>query len=74
MQLLDLPLTIEMHYYLKGLKVEIRQLVESNESNLTDMTTLKNACLRQDYIHRPPPTSDNIRSNSENIALHASNI
>ena len=45
MQLLDLPLTIEMHYYLKGLKVEIRQLVKSNELNLTDMTTLKNACI-----------------------------
>ena len=45
MQLVDLLLTIEMHYYLKGLKVEIRQLVESNELNLTYMTMLKNACL-----------------------------
>src|SRR5271169_6005367 len=44
-QLLNLLLTIEMHYYLKGLKVEICQLVKSNEVNLTDMTTLKNACL-----------------------------
>ena len=63
MQLLDLPLTIEMHYYLKGLKIEIWQLIESNESNLTDMTTLKNTCLWQDYIYCPLPTSD-MRSNS----------
>ena len=46
MQILDMPLTIEMHYYLKGLKIEIRKLVESNELNLTDMSMLKNVCLR----------------------------
>jgi hypothetical protein len=75
MQLIDLPLTIEMHYYLKGLKVEIRQLVESNELNLTCMATLKNACLRQDQIMSPPPGNDksNPKANDESIALTASN-
>jgi hypothetical protein len=75
MQLLELPLTIEMHYYLKGLKVEIRQLVESNELNLTDMTMLKNACLRQDHIMSPPPGSDRKTSKyiEQNVALTASN-
>ena len=53
MQILELPLKIEMHYYLKGLKKEIRQLVESNRENLTDMMTLKLACLRQDQIINP---------------------
>ena len=70
MQLLSLPLTIEMHYYLKGLKVEIRKLVESNELNLIDMTTLKNACIRQDNITSLPPNS----ADDKNIALTASNI
>jgi hypothetical protein len=75
MQLIDLPLTIEMHYYLKGLKIEIRQLVESNELNLTCMTTLKNACLRQDHIMSPPPGNDKNtpKTNEESIALMASN-
>ena len=74
MQLIDLPLTIEMHYYLKGLKVEIRQLVESNELNLTDMTTLKNACIRQGHIMSLPPGSDRktSKSNEENVALTVS--
>ena len=76
MQLTNLPLTIEMHYYLKGLKVEIRQLVESNELNLMDMITLKNACLRQDHITSPPPGSDRKTSkcNEESIALTASSF
>ena len=72
MRLLDLPLTIETHYYLKGLKVEIRQLVESNELNLTDMTTLKNACLRQDLITSLPPSSAKTNTNEGNAALTAS--
>src|ERR1700716_4007797 len=58
MQLIDLPLTIEMHYYIKGLKVEIRKIIESNELNLTDMATLKNACLWQDHIMSPLPGND----------------
>ena len=77
MQLLNLPLTIEMHYYLKGLKIEIRQLIESNELNLTDMTTLKNACIRQDHITSLPLSSANTRNNNlneGNVALTASNI
>ena len=51
MQLTQLPSSIEIHYYLKGLKKEIRQLVESNNENLVDIMTLKQACLRQDYIN-----------------------
>ena len=77
MQLINLSLTIEMHYYLKGLKVEIRRLVESNELNLTDMNTRKNACLRQDHIMNPLPGSDKwmaSKTNEENIALTASSV
>ena len=77
MQLLDLQLTIEMHYFLKRLKAEICQLVESNELNLTDMTILKNACLWQDHIMSPPPNSTktyNNNLNEGNIMLTASNI
>src|SRR3979411_2919736 len=76
MQLLDLPLNIKMHYYFKGLKAEIHQLVESNELNLTDMTTLKNACLRQDHIMSPPPNSTKTYKNNlneGNIVLTALN-
>ena len=75
MQILDMPLTIEMHYYLKGLRIEICKLVESNELNLTDMSMLKNACLRQDNILSPPPGIDmkSSKSNDESIALMASN-
>ena len=46
MQFVDLPLIIEIHYYLKGLKVEIYKLVESNELNLIDIATLKNVYLQ----------------------------
>ena len=75
MQLLELPLTIEIHYYLKGLKVEICQLVESNELNLTDMTMLKSVCLRQDHIMSPPLGSDRKTSKytEHNVALTVSN-
>jgi transposase InsO family protein len=77
MQILELPLEIEMHYYTRGLKVEIRKMVESNELNLTDMDTLKNACLRQDHISLGPPHgNDNnhkrSKSNDESIALTTS--
>ena len=74
MQIIDLPLTVEMHYYLKGLKLEIRKLVESNELNLIDMMTLKNVCLRQDHIISPPPESNGktLKQNEENIVLNVS--
>ena len=48
MQMSDLPEHFEKHYYLKGLRKEIHQLMESNKDNLDDMMTLKAACLRQD--------------------------
>src|ERR1017187_5026359 len=50
MQISDLPERFEKHYDLKGLKKDIRQLVESNKDNLNDMMTLKAASLRQDNI------------------------
>src|SRR5579871_5330307 len=50
MQIPDLSLNIERHYYLKRLKQDIRQLVKSNRENFQDMTTLKLAYLRQDNI------------------------
>src|SRR5579871_4875337 len=50
MQTSDLPLKVKMHYYLKGLKQELRQLVESNRDNLRDIMILKLAYLRQDHI------------------------
>ena len=50
MQISDLPERFEKHYYLKGLKKDIRQLVELNKDNLNDMMTLKTASLRQDNI------------------------
>src|ERR1035438_6240116 len=53
MQMSDLPERFEKHYYLKGLRKEIRQLIESNKDNLDDMMTLKAACLRQDSISNP---------------------
>ncbi len=53
MQMSDLPERFEKHYYLKGLRKEIRQLVESNKDNLDNMMTLKAACLRQDNISNP---------------------
>ena len=74
MQIMDLPLTVEMHYYLKGLKLEIQKLVESNELNLIDIMILKNVCLRQDHIISPPPESNGktLKQNEENIALNVS--
>ena len=53
MQMSDLPERFEKHYYLKGLRKEICQLVESNKDNLDDMMTLKVVCLRQDSISNP---------------------
>src|SRR4030081_3744303 len=73
MQILDMLLAIEMHYYLKGLNIEIHKLVESNELNLTDMSMLKNVCLRQDNILSPPPgiNMKSPKSNEASIALMA---
>ena len=51
LQLTDIPLKIEMHFYLKGLKKEIRQMIETNKENLLNMMTLKLACLRLNYIY-----------------------
>ena len=74
MQLVDLPLTIEMYYYIKGLKVEICKIIESNELNLTDMAILKNTCLWQDHIMSPLSRNDKkvSKSNEDSIAFMAS--
>src|SRR5579871_5071228 len=72
MQTSDLPLKVEMHYYLKGLKQELRQLVESNRDNLRDMMTLKLACLRQDHIINPTQAGSTKKKNEE-TALITSN-
>ena len=52
-QITDIPLKVEMHFYLKGLKKELCQLIESNKNNLNDMKTLKMACIRQNHIMNP---------------------
>ena len=57
MQMMELPLKVEMHFYLQGLKPELHQIVESNENNLQDIATLKFACLRQDNITNPSRNS-----------------
>src|SRR5579871_2052225 len=76
MQIPDLSLNIERHYYLKGLKQDIRQLVEYNKENLQDMTTLKLACLRQDNILHPNQTTGNNKPRKvfEDSALISSTI
>src|SRR5579871_4094910 len=76
MQIPDLSLNIERHYYLKGLKQDIRQLVESNRENLQDMTTLKLACLRQDNILHLNQTTGNNKPRKvfEDSALISSTI
>ena len=60
MQISDLPERFEKHYYLKGLKKDIHQLVESNKDNLNDMMMLKAASLRQGNI-----TSSNLLGNKK---------
>src|SRR5579871_3850470 len=72
MQTSDLPLKVEMYYYLKGLKQELRQLVESNRDNLRDMITLKLACLRQDHIINATQAGSTKKKNEE-TALMISN-
>src|SRR5579871_4418204 len=42
-----------MYFYLKELKKELYQLVESNKDNLNDMKILKMVCIRQDHIINP---------------------
>src|SRR5579871_5892915 len=49
-QITDISLKVEIYFYLKGLKKELCQLVESNKDNLNDMKTLKIVCIRQDHI------------------------
>ena len=68
----DLPLKVEIHYYLKRLKQQLRQLIESNRDNLRDMMTLKLACLRQDHIINPTQTGSTKKKNKE-TALMISN-
>src|SRR5579871_3268145 len=65
----DLPLKVEMHYYLKGLKQELRQLVESNRDNLRDIIILKLAYLRQDHIINPTQTGSTKKKNEETTLM-----
>ena len=37
MQITEVPLKVEMHFYLQGLKPELHQIVESNANNLEDI-------------------------------------
>ena len=66
MQIADMPVRFEKHYYLKGLKKELCQLVKSNKDNLVDMMTLKMACLRQDNITDSNTSNNNKKQNSDN--------
>ena len=69
MQIAEMPLRIEMHYYLKGLKKELRQLIESNRENLKDMMTLKLACLRQDQIVNPQVGMNNKKTSNDTALM-----
>src|SRR5277367_7185340 len=72
MQIADLLVHFEKHYYLKGLKKEVRQLAESNKDNLIDMMTLKAACIRQDNIISSNPYNKKKNDDTNETALNAS--
>ena len=65
-----------MYYYLKGVKVEIYKLIESNKFNILDILILKNVYLQQDYIISPLPRNNKkfSKSNKKSIAFIVSSI
>ena len=69
MQITDMPEQFEKHYYLKGLKKDICQLIESNKDNLNDMMTLKTASLRQDNITSSSLTNKKVGNDNNETAL-----
>src|SRR5579871_6339146 len=76
MQITDILLKVQKHFYLKGLNKELHQFVESNKDNLDDIRILKNVCMRQDYIMNPQSslTSKAKKSRMETSAFNTSNI
>src|SRR5579871_104389 len=62
-----------MYFYLKELKKELYQLVESNKDNLNDMKILKMVCIRQDHIINPH-TLTSMAKKSSGIEATALNI
>lgn len=55
MQLPGLREQDAINFFLSGLRQDIRQMIESNTMNLTDISTMKLAAIRQERILNPKP-------------------